>query len=213
MNRIVILQIVLCMVTSCCWGAEAEWRYVSVVNGEIYGSSVRNYYISGCVYAGNRGLGSAEGPLVGYSNSEGFHLLQQDHKTTAMSVDNNVWVLASLGDMLNAEAIESLQKVELCDWNISEPVGGIIVDTPADFYLGFMSTGDNAWDGIDRYGWFRVGIDQNLDMYIIDSRVGLYGEAVYVGGGAVPEPDSGFLLLVGLLVLTLRRPIENRTLC
>lgn len=204
MNRIAILQI-LCVFSVCCQGAEAEWRYVSVMNGEIYGSSVRNYYISGCVYDGNQGLASAEGPLVGYSDTAGFHLLQQDHETTPMPVDNNIWVLTHAGDLLNSESINMLQRIELCDWNKSEPTDGIIVDSPEDFYLGFMSTGDNAWDGIDRYGWFHVGIDQNLDMFIIDSGVGLYGESIYVGIGPIPEPTSGLLFLLGVAGLALRR--------
>ena len=44
---------------------------------------------------------------------------------------------------------------------------------------------------------------KNLEMSILKSGIGLYGENVYVG--AIPEPTSGLLMLLGIVGLALRR--------
>ena len=53
------------------------------------------------------------------------------------------------------------------------------------------------------YGWVHVSIDENLEMTLLGDGINLYGGAVTVG--ATPEPVSGLLLLVGALLLALRR--------
>lgn len=182
------------------FAANYDWTNVRIVNGEIGGSSVRLYDVYGHV-----GKNSTEGPLLGYQDEHGFYLKQSDHMTTSVHVDNNVWVLAYYGELLSHEAIEAATRIPLVDWCDAEPVGGVLVETPSDFYLGFMSTGSNAYDGIDRFGWYHVSLDANLDMALLDAGIGLDGESVLVGIGPIPEPTGSILVLCGLAVLGLRR--------
>ena len=187
------------------FAADASWEYVYIVNNGL-GRTIpfHTYDICGEVVADSGGA-STEGPMMGYEDAEGFHLKQYDHKTTPMPVDNNVWVLACYGDLLVAETIEDSLLIPLTDYSDCSTSGGVLVENPSDFYLGFMATGSNAYDEIDRFGWYHVSIDENLEMVLLDAGVGLYGEPVLVGIGAIPEPSGALLLLVGLCCLGLRR--------
>ena len=184
--------------------AEMSWEYVFISTGYSQNPHFRWYEFCGYVESDVAG-GSSEGPLIGYENGEGFHLKQQDHKTTPMPVDNNIWVLAFYGDLLCQETIEQMTRIELVYWYDTTETGGVLVENPADFYLGFMSTGSNAYDGVDRFGWYHVSVDEDLEMTLLDAGIGLYGEPVRVGIGPIPEPSSAVLLLVGVALLGLRR--------
>ena len=48
-----------------------------------------------------------------------------------------------------------------------------------------------------------ISVPKNLEMSILESGIGLYGENIYVG--AIPEPTSGLLMLLGIVGLALRR--------
>lgn len=67
------------------------------------------------------------------------------------------------------------------------------------FYLGFSVDADDG----KKYGWaeFQMGTDGRLE--VLQSALGLDGQAMVVG--AIPEPSSALLLLVGLAGLVLRR--------
>ena len=93
--------------------------------------------------------------------------------------------------------------IPLCNWYDSTTENGQFISNADDFYLAFMSTGSQSEDGIDRYGWFHVALDDNMEMSILESGIGLYGENIYVG--ATPEPTAGLLLLLGSAFLALRR--------
>ena len=196
------------MFFACCFstfGSDARWEYVAIVNGEVGDVGIHLYCLYGYVVSDNGGA-STEGPLLGYATQDGFYLKQYDYRLAPMEErDNNVWVLAFYGDLLSHETIEQMARVELTDWNDYSKSGGVLVPNPSDFYLGFMSTGDNAYDGIDRFGWYHVSVDDNLEMTLLDSGIGLYGESVVVGVGPTPEPSSAMLLLFGLAALGLRR--------
>ena len=55
------------------------------------------------------------------------------------------------------------------------------------------------------YGWLEYSYTANEGMQIINSAIGLDHQDMIVGGGAVPEPTSGLLLLLGVTCLVLRR--------
>ena len=189
--------------SSACLASSYNWIDVDIINGSIGGSDIRTYSIYGCVYSGYEYLASTEGPLAGYKDGNGFYLKQKDHKTTQQKVDNNVWIAAYYGELLCAETFSTADPIPLCNWYDSTTENGQFISNADDFYLAFMSTGSQSEDGIDRYGWFHVALDDNMEMSILESGIGLYGESIYVG--ATPEPTAGLLLLLGSAFLALRR--------
>ena len=54
-----------------------------------------------------------------------------------------------------------------------------------------------------RYGWFQIGVDQAGELNILSSAWDLDGDAIVVG--AIPEPTSGMLVLLGMAALALKR--------
>ena len=90
-------------------------------------------------------------------------------------------------------------------------MGGIKADYPLSIetgmsiYLEMICKTYTNPDDID-VGWIELACDEEGVLSIAHSAIDLDGDELIVGGGAVPEPSSGLLCLVGLLVLALRRP-------
>jgi len=102
--------------------------------------------------------------------------------------------------------IGAAAKVPLEMWEKTGHDGGIAIADPSDFYLGFMTPESKTADGVPRYGWYHLSIADDLsDITLLDSGVGLYGESVCVGIGAIPEPSCALLLLLGVAGLALKR--------
>ena len=55
------------------------------------------------------------------------------------------------------------------------------------------------------YGWAEYMVDVDGTFRLLNSAIDFDGGAMVVGGGAVPEPTGGLLLLVGVAALALRR--------
>ena len=202
MKIVILLLATTVSFVSC--AANASWEIVSVSNGRVGDLPIHLYSFFGYVDSDGGG-GLIECPLWGFEGAEGFYLKQYNNKETPAPRENNVMVLAYYGELLNRETFDAAAKIPLTFYSDYEMTGGILVENPSDFYLGFMSTGGNAYDGVDRFGWFHVSLDDSLRMTLLDSGIGLYGEDVIVGVGPTPEPTSGLLLLVGLAALGLRR--------
>lgn len=202
--------ILLAIISLVVWMGQAasfSWEYVYVIPGEIGGTSVKAYTISGSIHAGSLwwSVASTEGPFLGYKDEDGFYLKQCDHQSTASPAENNLWVLAVYGEVLSYDTIENAHKIPLCDWYDGTTTGGTLIETPEDFYLGFMVNGYDDWSDMTWFGWLHVSVDDELSMSLLDAGIGLNGEAVRIGIGAIPEPSCVLLLLLGLGVLGLCR--------
>ena len=74
-----------------------------------------------------------------------------------------------------------------------------------DFYLGFMGRGYREWSDLTWFGWLHLSVNDNLEISILDKGIGLNGEPVRIGIGAIPEPSCCLLVVMGIAALGLRR--------
>lgn len=71
---------------------------------------------------------------------------------------------------------------------------------------------DGSFTASQVYGWVELSVDPDGNLIYHGSAVDLDGGAMYVGGGAVPEPTGGLLLVAGLAALCLRRRVAGKRL-
>ena len=55
------------------------------------------------------------------------------------------------------------------------------------------------------YGWVEFGFDNPEGLIVVNGALDMDGGPMIVGSGAIPEPSSGLLLLLGVAGLALRR--------
>lgn len=115
----------------------------------------------------------------------------------------NTFVLSCLGDLVYADYINNQSQyfsyAKFGDENSgrTDYYLDILVDNPV--YIAFQ----NEFAGGTRYGWFQIGVDQAGELNILSSAWDLDGDAIVVG--AIPEPTSGMLVLLGMAALALKR--------
>lgn len=77
----------------------------------------------------------------------------------------------------------------------------IFLDGTENVYLAFAA--DYATFDSVRYGWMELGLDDEGKLKVYSSAWDLDGDSIAVG--AIPEPSSGLVLLLGVAALALRR--------
>lgn len=158
-------------------------------------------------------------PYVSFSGAmEGSVLTLWADANDYMEI-SSMWCLAEKGNEASVENISNMGAYfYAADFAEGEKMGGIKADYPlsietgTSIYLEMICKTYTNPDDID-VGWIELACDEEGVLSIAHSAIDLDGDELIVGGGAVPEPSSGLLCLVGLLVLALRRPRENGTLC
>ena len=144
------------------------------------------------------------------NNINTYRITSYDDDPTATGVTAN-WLQARAGDIADASTTRNL-KYYFNHCHLDHETGWENLDiysgADSDFYLKFAvgSTddyNDNILDPECLYGWAHLGIDGNGGMELRGSAIGLEGQSMVVG--AIPEPSSAWLLILGIAGLALRR--------
>jgi len=164
------------------------------------------YYLLGTLLKdAYTGLASIDTKLFGYRNEGRFYLKQYDQNTTPVGGYNVTWAISRYGQLVSKETIADSSVLPLCVWDTHDHEGGLLVEDATDFYLAFESPASGSIDGIARYGWMHLLVDDEYEMRMLGSGIGMVGENVLVGNGQIPEPSTALLLLIGCAGLCLRR--------
>ena len=123
----------------------------------------------------------------------------------------NTFVLASFGEVVDQnymnEQSEYFSYAKYGEEDSGRSDYSIILGEDDFVYLAFM----NETSGGQRFGWVQIGLEEDV-LRVLGSAWDVDGGAMYVGGGAVPEPTGAMLALVGMALLALRRKRSLRGL-
>lgn len=206
-----ILVVLAALVCFQIFGATASWTGIRVRgwSSESDDPLATSTTLNGIVRADDGVGATVQGLIFTRSDADGTYIKAYDYSETAAPV-NTLWLLAVCGDILNASTLSSFKEVELGGY-LDYGTGGDVIVDPSDFYLIFVAENWNDYiSGAENphiwYGWVNLAVNADGALDVLGSDIAIYGDSMIVGVAAVPEPGSGFLLLAGLLALTLRRP-------
>ncbi len=126
--------------------------------------------------------------------------------TQDLAVDfTAAWVEARIGDMVNREYIENASSYffrTIIYGYDGFDTGGSVINSGETLYLAWAgATEANPYDAT--FGWMALTLDDAGKLKILTSAWDRDGDPIMVG--AIPEPSSALMLLVGSALLALRR--------
>lgn len=120
-------------------------------------------------------------------------------------VSGNTFARAAEGDVVSADYMAAKGSyfawAQRDDPDAVRADYSIFLDGSENVYLAFIAD-YGAYDTV-RYGWLELGLDERGMLKVYASAWDLDGDAITVG--AIPEPASGLLALIGVAACALRR--------
>ena len=147
--------------------------------------------------------------IEGWNAYEYFVIIDTFMPQVFLSSSDGKFYYDHLGSDGNRSAVSSLGAIIDSDYvfNTVHPEGEMVLGEDG-IYLAYRAAGwsivGDAEEQIYAYGWIHFYLKDDGALYAT-SAFDLDGGAMYVGGGAVPEPASGALTIAGCLLLMLRR--------
>ena len=111
-----------------------------------------------------------------------------------------IWAIGTFGDVITEDYVRDCTLV--ADVWFSDP--GKITLSDFEFLDGdeyYLVLVGHGYDG-EYSAWVNIEVEDG-EILILNSA--LSTGALYVGGGAIPEPSSGLLIAIGLIAIALRR--------
>lgn len=195
MKRVVLLFAVLYAMTAL--SSSVEWGAFQLVGNSP--GSIALGYVGSAVYA------NTSVNMMATKTGNTLTIAENDTYLAAFSA----WTVAVAGEIVNSAMLQDIDRLFYrCD--------GIQANNPFEvnyasdsFYMAFETL---VWDDEDfvgkshvEYGWVHLDVT-NGKLSIIDSAMGLEGQSMIVGGGAViPEPTSALLSILGVALMALKR--------
>lgn len=192
-----ILATSLCMVTSVAISANVVWDSIKLSHDGTY-DGVRYY--------------SIEYPYVSFSGTMSGAVLTLWADADEYMEISSMWCLANRGTVASVESIVERGKYfYAADFAKGDEMGVIKTDYPisvekgSSVYLEMICKTYSRPEDV-AVGWIELAYDDKGVLSVVHSALDMDGESLTIGEGSVPEPSGGLLILVGLSVLTLRRP-------
>ena len=196
------------MICRVAFAATAHWTGISLRN---WGTTGGHYGLYGDIYGENNTHAWFLTDLYGHVENDDFYLKHMDFSKESMEPTYNWWALVLYGDVVSSATFDTFTRIE--DFRSNDLyTGGTLVNNPDDFYMAFkvsevLLENNEYVEGHTWYGWVHVSVDDDLRMTLLGADINLSGGAATVG--AIPEPSSALLLLVGGALLGLRRKLPN----
>ena len=202
-NYPVFINLVLILICHVAFSANVIWNGVEV------GTSFPEigYYSIKWPYVSMRGT-VASSVLTLWAETETYMEFQ------------NSWTRVSKGDLISRASLEEAgsyfyrgnfwregDEVAQCDYPLQLTEGESV-------YLAVLFSGYTVPENLN-VAWMELTMDADYNLVIASSAIDLDGGPMIVGGGAIPEPSSGVLLLLGTIILALRRkrPFDITRVC
>ena len=118
-------------------------------------------------------------------------------------VNANCFDLANKGDVVDSEYMNGgryFAYAELGEWDSARTDYKLTFNPGDSYYLAFVEA---RFDEPLHYGWVHLGMAEDSRIVLLGSAMDLDGDPIVVG--AIPEPSSGVLLLLGVAGLAMRR--------
>lgn len=202
-------------------GANIEWDFLHYNNGDI-GAEVY-------AHENNRLDVFFDINMKKFGNDTYLWASENDLRRGSLapvqSWNSGAWLEAYVGDLVDASTIFGRHDYWFYEMANAQPEYGYgepkIIEFDKSYYLMFaIEDMDDAWAYRLKetteppqlyYGWAEYAVSEDGTFKILNSAIDFDGGPMIVGFGAVPEPASGLLIILGIASLTLRRCISITT--
>ena len=149
-----------------------------------------------------------------HTDASRYWLVTRDLEDTLSSFIGN-WLVAQKGDIVDSASTRHVGSY-LNHAKIDDETGytqySLDGVAPSDYYLMFVVEDIDDYNSSVltprfAYGWVHLLVNDDMSLMIESSAMGLEGQPMVVGEGAIPEPTTGSLIAMGLALLAFRRRV------
>ena len=204
-------MLLLTSVTLNAVAVNVEWNQMRSQDAEVWDTGPL-WMIGGYHFDAKRSLQPIIMVTLGYDADTGWQTLHASGFMAGLSTISARQM--SAGDVVSYETMHApgLDYFYQTEAGIEVANCGSDIPIPGDdsIFLAFSTlVYDESGENYLAYGWVEVAIE-GVNPVVLSSAWDVDGGAMYVGGGAVPEPAGGLLIALGLAALCLQRRVAMK---